>query len=140
MSSRRKEHHQDDQQEGQQATFLAKSTFGVWAVGGLAFLGLVYWITPRAVVAFEGLQVEAPVVGQWLLDLGAQMHTTQGLLIALGVWAVTLIPFLAGARRGAGAKFYGMLATLACCAIALLWFSAVQPAELLAQDLLPWAK
>ena len=109
-------------------------------MGGFAFLGLLYWITPRAVVAFEGLQVEAPIVGQWLLDLGAQIHTAQGLLIALGVWAVTLIPFMAGARRGAGSRFYGMLAALACSAIALLWFSTVQPAELLTQDLLPWAK
>ncbi len=140
MSSRRKEHDQDEQQEGQQATFLAKFTFQVWAVGGVAFLSLLYWVTPQAVVAFEGLQVKAPIVGQWLLDLGAQMHTNQGLLIALGVWAVTLIPFLAGARRGGGAKLYGMLATLACCAIALAWLSLVYSADLISQDFLLGAK
>ena len=136
MSSKRKEKKQDDQQ----ATFLAKSTFVMWAVGGLAFLGLLYWVTPRAVVAFAALRVEAPIVGQWMLSLGAEMRTMQGLLIALGVWAVTLLPFAVGARRGGGAKFYGTMALVACCAIGLLWFSTVQPADLVAQGALPWAK
>ena len=133
MSSRRKEQQKDDQQ----ATFLAKATFGAWAVGGFTFLGLLYWATPRAVVAFEGLRVEAPIVGQWMLALGAKIHTTQGLLIALGVWAVTLMPFVAGARRSGGSKLYGTLAVLALCAIGLLWLSTVQPADLINQELLP---
>ena len=136
MSSKRKEEKQDDQQ----ATFLAKSTFVVWAVGGLAFLGLLYWVTPRTVVAFAALRVEAPTVGQWMLSLGAEIRTMQGLGIAVGVWALTLLPFVVGARRGGGSKLYGTLALIAFCAIGLLWFSTVQPAELVAQGALPWAK
>ena len=135
MSSNHKE-----QQDDRKATFLAKSTCGLWAVAALAFLGLLHWATPRAVIAFEGLDMEVPTIGQWMLALGTEIRTTGGLLMALGVWCVTLLPFAAGARRHGGSKFYATLSLLAFCAIGLLWFSTVQPVDLISTKLLPGAK
>lgn len=118
----------------------ASTAVSMWLAACVTFLcAACFFANPEMAAVFASLEVDLPAVTAWGFFLGAWLRTGLGVVITLGLLALSVTPFLLGARGRGATRVYRAFSVVTFLAAALLWFAGPMPIQKLQQLLGPMA-
>lgn len=93
------------------------------------FLAMLVACSRRYSPALEALEAAPPALTVFLLDLADFLQSGKGMIIALVVQGVTLVPFIGNRGGRWQPKLYTVLAVLELLALVSIWLGLLRPLD-----------
>ncbi len=115
--------------EAEQRGIGTKLMFGVWLVSSLLFVTALLAYGRRYEPVFEAMEAAPPALTAFLLELADYLRSGAGMIVALVVQGVSLLPFAGNRAPRLQLRLYGLLAVIGLLALASVWLGLVRPID-----------